>query len=108
MIITGSRLAFGIVFFAVETSSETRILRQKIFSKTGSCREASKIKKNDLKSPKKSLTRMEVKVNFKVYDGAAKNERHNLTEPNQALQRMTTLVTDRAPSSTLRAKRVHR
>jgi hypothetical protein len=30
------------------------------------------------------------------------------TEPNQALQRMTTLVTDRAPSSTLRAKRVHR
>jgi hypothetical protein len=32
----------------------------------------------------------------------------NLTEPNQALQRMTTLVTDRAPSSTLRAKRGHR
>jgi hypothetical protein len=30
------------------------------------------------------------------------------TEPNQALQRMNTLVTDRAPSSTLRAKRVHR
>jgi hypothetical protein len=31
-----------------------------------------------------------------------------LTEPNQALQRMTTLVTDHAPSSMLRAKRVHR
>jgi hypothetical protein len=30
---------------------------------------------------------MEVKVNFEDYGGAAKNERHNLTEPNQALQR---------------------
>ena len=30
------------------------------------------------------------------------------TEPNQALQRMTTLVTNRAPNSTLRAKRGHR
>jgi hypothetical protein len=51
---------------------------------------------------------MEVKVNFEVYGDAAEVESHNLTEPNQALQRMTTLVTDRAPSSTLRAKRVHR
>ena len=38
--------------------------------------------------------------------GGARNP--NLTEPNQALQRMNTLVTDCAPSSTLRAKRVHR
>jgi hypothetical protein len=30
------------------------------------------------------------------------------TELNQALQRMTMLVTNRAPSGTLRAKRVHR
>jgi len=30
------------------------------------------------------------------------------TEPNQALQRISTLVTDRAPSSTLCAKRVYR
>jgi hypothetical protein len=30
------------------------------------------------------------------------------TEPNQALQRMNMLVTDCAPSSTLRAKHVHR
>jgi hypothetical protein len=51
---------------------------------------------------------MEVEVNFKVYGGAAKVERHKLTEPNQALQRMNMLVTDRAPSSTLRAKHVHR
>jgi hypothetical protein len=51
---------------------------------------------------------MEVKVNFEVYGGAAKNERHKPTEPNQALQRMNVLVTDRAPSGTLRAKRVHR
>ena len=51
---------------------------------------------------------MEAKVNFEVYDGAAKNERHKATEPNQALQRMNMLVTDRAPSSTLRAKHVHR
>jgi len=64
--------------------------------------------KNDLKAPKKLPTRMEAKVNFEVYDGAAKIERHKLTEPNQALQRMTTLVTDHAPISMLRAKRVHR
>jgi hypothetical protein len=51
---------------------------------------------------------MEVKVNFEDYVGAAKNERHKLTEPNQALQRMNVLFTDRAPSSTLRAKHVHR
>ena len=51
---------------------------------------------------------MEVEENFEGYDGAAKNERHKLTEPNQALQRMNTLVTDHAPSSMLRAKRVHR
>jgi hypothetical protein len=31
-----------------------------------------------------------------------------LTEPNQALQRTNMLVTDRAPSSTLRAKHVRR
>jgi hypothetical protein len=30
------------------------------------------------------------------------------TEPNQALQRINMLVTDCAPSSTLRAKHVHR
>jgi hypothetical protein len=51
---------------------------------------------------------MEVKVNFEVYGGAAKNERQDLTEPNQALQRMNMLVTDCAPSSTLRAKHVNR
>ena len=51
---------------------------------------------------------MEVKVNFEDYCGAAKVERHNLTEPNQALQRTNMLVTDHAPSSMLRAKRVHR
>jgi hypothetical protein len=51
---------------------------------------------------------MEVKVNFEDYFGAAKVERHNLTEPNQALQRTNVLVTDRAPSSTLRAKHVRR
>jgi hypothetical protein len=32
----------------------------------------------------------------------------NRTEPNQALQRTNMLVTDRAPSSTLRAKHVRR
>jgi hypothetical protein len=32
----------------------------------------------------------------------------NLTEPNQALQRTEWLVTDRAPSSTLRAKPLRR
>jgi hypothetical protein len=61
------------------------------------------------KIPKKfSPTRMEVKVNFEDYGGAAKNERHKVTEPNQALQRMTMLVTDYAPSSILRAKHSHR
>ena len=34
--------------------------------------------------------------------------RTNLTEPNQALQRINVLVADHAPSSMLRAKRVHR
>ena len=59
----------------------------------------------DLSIPKNfSLTRMDVKVNFEVYGGAAKNERHKITEPNQALQRTTMLVTDYAPSSILRAK----
>jgi hypothetical protein len=39
---------------------------------------SGKNSKNDVKSPKKkSLTRMEVKVNFEVYGGAAKVERHN-------------------------------
>jgi hypothetical protein len=51
---------------------------------------------------------MEVKVNFEDYCGAAKNERQNLTEPNQALQRMNCIVTDHAPSSMLRAKPRHR
>ena len=51
---------------------------------------------------------MEVKVNFDVYDGEAKVEGHNITEPNQALQRIDALVTDHAPSSMLRAKRVYR
>ena len=51
---------------------------------------------------------MEVTVNFEDYCGASKNERHKVTEPNQALQRMNTLVTDCAPSSTLRAKHVRR
>jgi hypothetical protein len=51
---------------------------------------------------------MEEKVNFEVYGGAAIIEGHNLTEPNQALQRMNWIVTDCAPSSTLRAKHVHR
>jgi hypothetical protein len=51
---------------------------------------------------------MEVKVNFRDYSGAAKIERHKLTEPNQALQRMEWLVTDHAPSSMLRAKPLHR
>jgi hypothetical protein len=51
---------------------------------------------------------MEEKVNFEVYGGAAIIEGHNLTEPNQALQRTNMLVTDRAQSSTLRAKHVRR
>jgi hypothetical protein len=50
---------------------------------------------------------MEVKVIFKVYGGAAENERHKLTEPNQALQRIATLVTVHAPSRMNRAKRVY-
>jgi hypothetical protein len=102
-------LAFGIVFWESRLLPKREFYAKKKFSKTGSCREAAKKNsKNDLKSPKKSPTRMEVEVNFEVYGGAAKNERHKVTEPNQALQRMNTLVTDRAPSSTLRAKRVHR
>jgi hypothetical protein len=65
--------------------------------------------KKRLKIPKKfSLTRMEVKVNFEDYGGAAKVGRHKVTEPNQALQRMNCIVTDCAPSSTLRANAVHR
>jgi hypothetical protein len=55
-----------------------------------------------------SLTRMEVKVNFEVYSGAAKNERHKVTEPNQALQRIDVLVTTCAPSSTSRANHIYR
>ncbi len=51
---------------------------------------------------------MEVEVNFEDYGGAAEVESHNLTEPNQALQRINVLVTDCAPSSTLRAKHVYR
>ena len=38
----------------------------------------------------------------------SQNSETQATEPNQALQRMNMLVTDRAPSSTLRAKHVHR
>jgi hypothetical protein len=101
-------LAFGIVFWESRLLPKREFYAKKIFSKAGSCREAAKNSKNDLKSPKKSPTRMEVEVNFEVYGGAAKVERHNLTEPNKALQRMNALVTDRAPSSTLRDKRVHR
>jgi hypothetical protein len=71
-------------------------------------RSGKKIEKRP-KIPKKfSLTRMEVKVNFEDYCVAAKVERHNLTEPNQALERTTMLVTDYAPSSILRAKHVYR
>jgi len=51
---------------------------------------------------------MEAKVNFEDYSVAAKVEGHDLTEPNQALQRIATLVTVRAPSRTNRAKRVYR
>ena len=83
-------------------------LTQKIFLRQVVAAKRKKLKKRR-KSPKKfSLTRMEVKVNFEVYGGAAKIERHDLTEPNQALQRTNMLVTDRAPSSTLRANAVHR
>ena len=41
-------------------------------------------------------------------NGAKPSTETQATEPNQALQRMNMLVTDRAPSSTLRAKHVHR
>jgi hypothetical protein len=51
---------------------------------------------------------MEVKVNFEDYGGAAKDERHKRTEPNQALQRIAMLVTPCAPSSTSRAKHGYR
>jgi hypothetical protein len=51
---------------------------------------------------------MEVKVNFEDYCGAAEAESHNLTEPNQALQRIDVLVTPCAPSSTSRAKHIYR
>ncbi len=85
-----------------EFYAKKNFLRQVVAAKRQKFKKRPKIHKNF------SLTRMEVEVNFKVYDGAAKIERHNLTEPNQALQRMNMLVTDRAPSSTLRAKHVHR
>jgi hypothetical protein len=77
-------------------------LRQVVAAKRQKFQKRPKITK------KFSLTRMEVKVNFEVYDGAAKKERHKVTEPNQALQRINMLVTDHAPSSMLRAKHVHR
>jgi hypothetical protein len=70
-------------------------------------RSGKKLKKRPYPQ-KKSRTRMEIKVNFEDYGGAAKVERHNNTEPNQALQRTNMLVTDRAPSSMLRAKHVRR
>jgi hypothetical protein len=41
-------------------------------------------------------------------DSLLKEIQKNPTEPNQALQRINMLVTDRAPSSTLRAKHVYR
>ena len=55
-----------------------------------------------------SNTRMDIKVNFEGYVVAAKVEGLDLTEPNQALQRMKCIVTDCAPSSTLRANALHR
>ena len=85
-----------------------RILHPNFFLRQVVAAKRQKIQKRPKIPKKKSLTRMEVKVNFEVYDGAAKIERHKTTEPNQALQRMNTLVTDRAPSSTLRAKPLHR
>jgi hypothetical protein len=103
-----SRLAFGIVLLKSRLLPKCEFKPKNFFPKTGSCREAAKNLKTSYNPKKKSPTRMEVKENFEVYGGAAKTERHNLTEPNQALQRMNVLVTDRAPSSTLRAKRVHR
>jgi len=84
------------------TPKKNFFLRQVVAAKR------QKFKKTTLNPQKKSPTRMEVKVNFEDYGGAAKNERHNRTEPNQALQRMNCIVTDRAPSSTLRANAVHR
>jgi hypothetical protein len=108
LIIASSRLAFGIVFLKSILFPKCEFYAKNFFSKTGSCREAAKISKNDLKSQKKSLTRMEVKVNFEVYGGGAKNERHKVTEPNQALQRRAMLVTPCAPSSTSRAKHGYR
>jgi hypothetical protein len=71
-------------------------------------RSGKNFKKRPKNTKKFSLTRMEVEVNFEVYGGAAKVERHDLTEPNQALQRTNMLVTDHAPSSMLRAKHVRR
>ena len=109
LIIENLSFAFRNRNFAVETSSEWRILRAKIFFlRQLIAAKRQKFKKNGLKPQKKSLTRMEVKVNLGVYSGAAKNERHKVTEPNQALQRMNCIVTDCAPSSTLRANAVHR
>jgi hypothetical protein len=70
-------------------------------------RSGKKLKKRPYPQ-KKSRTRMEIKVNFEDYGGAAKVEGHNFTEPNQALQRMNCIVTDYAPSSILRANAVHR
>ena len=108
LIIISLRLLFGIAILPSRLLPNREFYAKKFFSKTDSCREAAKNSKKDLKPQKKSLTRMEEKVIFEVYDGTAKNLRHKATEPNQALQRMNMLVTDRAPSSTLRAKRVHR
>ncbi len=108
MIIASRRLAFGIVFWESRLLPKREFNAKKKFSKTGSCREAAKNLKTTEYPQKKSPTRMEVKVNFEVYGGAAKNERHNRTEPNQALQRINMLVTDHAPSSMLRAKHVYR
>ena len=45
---------------------------------------------------------------FHVMRIANKSEIIPARQPNQALQRMNMLVTDRAPSSTLRAKHVRR
>jgi hypothetical protein len=85
-----------------------RILRQKNFSKTASCREAEKKSKNDLKTPKKIAHAYGSKSKFRSLWWRGEKRATQTTEPNQALQRMTTLVTDRAPSCTLRAKRGHR
>jgi hypothetical protein len=53
---------------------------------------------NELRSKKAELARMNISGT-----GTRKT-----TEPNQALQRMNCIVTDRAPSSTLCANAVHR